>query len=60
MRKFLTASIIAVLMFSTTASADVNPDTEIHRVMGGLYSLVSVIALNGQTAPDSEFCVFLN
>ena len=52
MRKFLTASIIAVLMFSTTASADVNPDTEIHRVMGGLYSLVSVIALNGQTAPD--------
>lgn len=52
MRKILTASIIVILMFTASVSAEVNPDTEIHRVIGGLYSLVSVIAVNGETAPD--------
>ncbi len=52
MRKILTASIIVILMFTAFVSAEVNPDTEIHRVIGGLYSLVSVIAVNGETAPD--------
>lgn len=35
-----------------TCSAEVNPDTEIHRVIGGLYSLVSALAMNGQSAPN--------
>ena len=52
MRKVFTASVLAVFMFTANASAEVNPDTEIHRVMGGLYSLVSAIAVNGETAPD--------
>ena len=37
---------------SCASSADVNPDPEIHRVIGGLYSLVSAMALNGQSAPN--------
>ena len=52
MRKVFTASILAIFMFTANASAEVNPDTEIHRVMGGLYSLVSVIAVNGEAEPD--------
>lgn len=35
-----------------SCSADVNPDPEIHRVIGGLYSLVSALAMNGQSAPN--------
>ena len=52
MRKFLAASILAMFMFSVTAYAEVNHDTEIHNVIGGLYSLVSALALNGEIAPD--------
>lgn len=52
MRKILVALILAIFVASSCASAEVNPDTEIHTVMGGLYSLVSAIAVNGEAAPD--------
>lgn len=51
MRKILTALMICVFMCAA-CSADVNPDPEIHRVIGGLYSLVSAMAMNGQSAPN--------
>ena len=51
MRKILTALILCVFMCAS-CSADVNPDPEIHRVIGGLYSLVSAMAMNGQSAPN--------
>ena len=52
MRKILSLSILAVFVFASCAFADVNPDSEIHKVIGGLYSLVSAIAVNGEAAPD--------
>ena len=52
MNKIFTASILVMFMFTANASADVDPDTENHRVIGGLYSLVSAIAVNRDTAPD--------
>ncbi|MBQ3346737.1 MAG: hypothetical protein IJG51_08435 [Synergistaceae bacterium] len=52
MRKILASSILVIFMLTSCAFADVNPDTEIHKVMGGLYSLVSAIAVNGEAAPD--------
>ena len=52
MRKIFTASILVILLSAGSVSAEVNPDTEIHSVMGGLYSLVSALALNGEPAPD--------
>lgn len=52
MRKIFTASIIIMLLSSANVFAGVDPDPEIHRVIGGLYSLVSAITLNGDTAPD--------
>lgn len=52
MRKIFTASILVILLSSGRVSADVNPDTEIHSVLGGLYSLVSALAVNGEPAPD--------
>ena len=54
MRKILASSILVIFIFMLTsiAFAEVNPDTEIHKVIGGLYSLVSAIAVNGEAAPD--------
>ena len=52
MRKILTALIICVFMCGVCSSAEVNPDPEIHKVIGGLYSLVSAMAINGETATD--------
>lgn len=51
MRKIFTALILCVFMCGI-CSADINPDPEIHRVIGGLYSLVSALAMNGQSAPN--------
>lgn len=52
MRKISAVLVLFMLVSVSCASAKVNPDTEIHNVMGGLYSLVSAIALNGEAAPD--------
>lgn len=51
MRKIVTALILCVFMCAS-CSAEVNPDPEVHRVIGGLYSLVSALAMNGQSAPN--------
>ena len=51
MRKILTALMLCVFMCAS-CSAEINPDPEIHRVIGGLYSLVSALAMNGQSAPN--------
>ena len=52
MRKVFTASFLAVFVMVASCSAEVNPDTEIHRVIGGLYALVSATAMNGDSSPD--------
>ena len=52
MRKILASSILVIFILAPFAFADVNPDAEIHKVMGGLYSLVSAIAVNSEAAPD--------
>ena len=52
MRKVLVSTIIAVLLLSMSVRAEVNPDLETHRVIGGLYSLACAIRLNGKTDPQ--------
>ncbi len=52
MRKVLLSTIIAVLLFSIAVHAEVIPDLETHRVIGGLYSLVCAARLNGNTNPQ--------
>ena len=51
MRKIFVSVIIAVLFTSGCASAEVEQDTELHRVIGGLYSLVCAVDINGNPAP---------
>ena len=51
MRKIITALILCVFICGTS-SAEINPDPEIHRVIGGLYSLVSAMAMSGESAPN--------
>lgn len=52
MRKIFVAFVIAVLSCGACNAAEVNPDTEIHKVIGGLYALVSAVDLNGKASPD--------
>ena len=52
MRKIFTASFLALYIFCSCAFADVNPDTEIHRVIGGLCSVVSALSLSGEAEPS--------
>lgn len=52
MRKIFIALILCVFMCGVSSSAEINPDPEIHKVMGGLYSLVSAMALKGDPAED--------
>ncbi len=56
MRKIFIASILVISLLGVGFSAElINPDIEIHRTVGGLYSLISVIALNGHAdvKPDN-------
>ncbi len=41
-----------LLMLSSCSFADVNPDPEIHRVIGGLYSLAASVCLNDNHNPN--------
>ncbi|MBQ3654906.1 MAG: hypothetical protein II954_10895 [Synergistaceae bacterium] len=52
MRKILVSTIIAVLLFSMAVHAEVIPDLETHRVIGGLYSLACAASLNGKPDPQ--------
>ena len=47
MRKIFVSAVLAVFVFAGCASASVEADPEIHRVIGGLYSLACAIDLNG-------------
>ena len=51
MRKIFVSVIIAVLCVSGCASADVEQDVELHRVIGGLYSLVCAVNINDNSSP---------
>lgn len=54
MRKVFTAFIFTLYILTSTshANSQVDPDKELHRVMGGLYSLASVVELNGSPTPS--------
>ena len=52
MRKIFVSVIIAVLCVSGCASAGVEKDIELHRVIGGLYSLVCAVDINGNIIAD--------
>ena len=51
MRKIFVSVMLALFVLSGNAFAGVDPDTEIHDVIGGLYSLACTVALNGETQP---------
>ena len=54
MRKFFTILILVAFMCAASLSAlsaEINPDKEIHRVIGGLYALSAVTAMNGEINP---------
>ena len=50
MRKFFCVMLVLVLS-SSCSFADVNPDPEIHRIIGGLYSLAASVCLNENGNP---------
>ena len=51
MRKVFMSVIIAVLCVSGCASASIEQDIELHRVIGGLYSLVCAANINDNSSP---------
>ena len=51
MRKLVASLSIVMFMLSAQAFADVEPDPEIHKVIGGLYSLSCSVVLNGNPQP---------
>ena len=52
MRKVLLSTIIAVLFLAGSIHAEVMPDPETHRVIGGLYSLACAVKLNAKPHSD--------
>ena len=54
MRKVCASIILAVLCLSGCAFGNVEPDPEIHRVIGGLYSLACAVELNGKSEPQVQ------
>ena len=52
MRKVFVSVIIAVLCLSGCAYGNVEADPEIHRVIGGLYSLACAVELNCSSEPQ--------
>lgn len=50
MRKFLIVIVFA-LSRAACAFAEVEPDVELHKIIGGLYSLVSAVELNDNAQP---------
>ncbi len=51
MRKLLLV-IVLIVSISSCAFADVEPDRELHKVIGGLYSLAAAVDLNENVKPD--------
>ena len=52
MKKIFVSVMIAVLCLSGYAYGNVEADPEIHRVIGGLYSLACAVELNGTSEPQ--------
>ena len=52
MKKFLGVLVFAICFCSGISYGDVEPDVEVHNVIGGLYSLVEAVELNGKINPD--------
>ena len=52
MRKISCALILIMSICVPCLSAEVNPDAETHRVIGGLYALVSAANMNGELNPS--------
>ncbi len=53
MYKFL-ACVMAVCLCVSSACAEVEQDTELHRVIGGIYSLASAVNISGSTSPSAH------
>lgn len=51
MRKIFVSVVLALFVLCGNAFAEVEPDTELHDIIGGLYSLTCAAALNGETQP---------
>ena len=51
MRKVFVSVVMVVLVLVATANAAVENDTELHRVVGGLYSLVGAVNINDNPKP---------
>ena len=51
MRKVFVSVIIAVLCLTGNVHAAVEQDVELHRVLGGLYSLVCAVNINDNSSP---------
>lgn len=52
MRKVFTALIVVALLCGVPVLAEVVQDSDTHGVIGGLYSLVASLAMNGNTSPN--------
>ncbi|MBQ9433904.1 MAG: hypothetical protein IJU26_06780 [Synergistaceae bacterium] len=52
MRKVFVSAVLALLCLAGSACANVEADPEIHRVIGGLYSLACAAELNGNSEPQ--------
>ncbi len=50
MRK-ITCALLMLVIFSSCSFAEVNPDQEVHRIIGGLYSLAAAACLNDNVKP---------
>ena len=51
MRKVFVSAAVCLLLMTASASASVEQDTELHRVLGGLYSLSCAVSLSGESQP---------
>ena len=58
MRKIL-CSVLILMLCSSSLFADVNPDPEVHRIIGGLYSLAAAVTLNNNPTPKINNIVSL-
>ena len=51
MRKVFVSAAVCLLLAAASACANVEQDTELHRVIGGLYSLSCAVSLSGESQP---------
>ena len=54
MRKILVALIIVLAASTSSLAVQINPDTELHKTIGGLYALVSALAVSDSVPEKAE------